>query len=118
MENTWELIDVVEKSIDHAFSGKFRLNMYEYLKSIKATRKDAEVFLESETAKSINLMIYDLEDYIEGGSDEGHKQLREAYGHLGKPEARKIKNFLDSLIVDAGKYGNDKRRGRRRTISK
>lgn len=118
MDNTWELIDIVERSIDYAFDGKIRLNMYEYLKSIKATRGDTERFLESETAKSINLMIYDLEEYIEGGSDEIHKQLREAYGHLGKPEARKIKNFLDSLIVDAGKYGHEKRSRRRRKSSK
>tara|TARA_B100002019_G_scaffold249721_1_gene229233 strand:+ start:1045 stop:1401 length:357 start_codon:yes stop_codon:yes gene_type:complete len=118
MDNTWELITVVEKSIDSAFSGKFNLDMYQYLKSINATKRDAREFLESETAKYINLTIYDLEDYIEGGSDEMHKQLREAYGYLGKPEARKVKDFLEGMIVGASKYEYDKRPGRRRKPSK
>jgi hypothetical protein len=36
----------------------------------------------------------DLDDYLEGGSDEIHKQLREGYGHIPKPQARKIRNYL------------------------
>ena len=122
MDKGWELYqmyDVVEHTIEYAFKGKFMLNMYDLLKSNKATKRDVEVFLESQTAKNLTLSIYDLEDYLEGGSDEQHKQLREAYGHLGKPEARKIKNYLESLLQDAWKYGQEKRPGRkRRTGSK
>ena len=122
MDKGWELYqmyDVVEHTIEYAFKGKFMLNMYDLLKSNKATKRDVEVFLESQTAKNLTLSIYDLEDYLEGGSDEQHKQLREAYGHLGKPEARKIKNYLEQILQDCWKYDQEKRSGRRRrTISK
>ena len=120
MDNSWEIENIVEQAIDHAFNrGKFVLNMYDLLKSNKATKRDVEALLESQVAKNITLLIYDLEDYLEGGSDSEHKQLREAYGHLGKPEARKIKQFLEGLLQGAWKYGQEKRPGRkRRTNSK
>tara|TARA_Y100000996_G_C22523603_1_gene643479 strand:- start:256 stop:624 length:369 start_codon:yes stop_codon:yes gene_type:complete len=117
MEKGWELsqmYDVVEHTIDYAFKGKFMLNMYEYLKSIKATKRDVEEFINSPTALEINSLILDLEDYIEGGDDSIHKQLREAYGHLGKPEARKIRNYLYDLLQDAWKYEQEKKPGRKR----
>lgn len=117
MDKGWELsqmYDVVEHTIDYAFKGKFMLNMYEYLKSIKATKRDVEEFINSPTALEINGLILDLEDYIEGGNDSIHKQLREAYGHLGKPEARKIRNYLYDLLQDAWKYEQEKKPGRKR----
>ena len=117
MDKGWELSqmqDVVEHTIDYAFKGKFMLNMYEYLKSIKATKRDVEEFINSPTALEINGLILDLEDYIEGGNDSIHKQLREAYGHLGKPEARKIRNYLYDLLQDAWKYEQEKKPGRKR----
>ena len=43
-----------------------------------------------------------------------HKQLREAYGYLGKAEARKIKNFLQSIIADACQYEYDRKPGRKK----
>lgn len=116
--NYHDLYDTVEHTIDYAFSGKFMLNMYEYLKGIKATKKDAEEFLNSVTAKEINLLIKDLDEYLEGGSDEMHKQLREGYGHLGKPEARKIRNYLSGILEDALKYGQEKKPGRKKKTSK
>ena len=51
---------------------------------------------------------------MEGGNDSTHKQLREAYGHLGKPEARKIRNYLYEILQDAWKYEQEKRPGRKR----
>ena len=118
MENIWEIESIIESCVDRAFThGKFDVNMYDLLKSNKATKRDVEVFLESQTAKNITLTIYDLEDYLEGGSDEVHKQLREAYGYLGKPDARKVKNFLEGLLQDAWKYGQEKRPGRKRKTS-
>ena len=88
MDNTWEIENIIESCVDRAFThGKFDVNMYDLLKSNKATKRDVDVFLESGTVKNITLLIYDLEDYLEGGSDSEHKQLREAYGYLGKPEA-------------------------------
>ena len=117
MEKGWELsqmYDVVEHTIDYAFKGKFMLNMYEYLKSIKATKRDVEEFINSPTALEINTLILDLEDYMEGGNDSEHKQLREAYGHLGKPEPRKIRNYLYNLLQDAWKYEQEKKPGRKK----
>ena len=117
MDKGWELYqmyDVVEHTIDYAFKGKFMLNMYEYLKSIKATKRDVEEFINSPTALEINTLILALEDYMEGGNDSQHKQLREAYGHLGKPEARKIRNYLYEILQDAWKYEQEKKPGRKR----
>ena len=117
MEKGWELYqmyDVIEHTIDYAFKGKFMLNMYEYLTSVKATKRDVEEFINSSAALEINSLILDLEDYMEGGNDSTHKQLREAYGHLGKPEARKIRNYLYEILQDAWKYEQEKRPGRKR----
>lgn len=113
-----EFCEVLEKTIDYAFDGKYMLNMYEYLKSNKATKIFVEEFLMSSTASEIKLLILDLEGFLEGGSDSKHRQLREGYGYLSKPEARKIKNYLISLLEDVEKYKNDKSPGRRKKYSK
>tara|TARA_B100000073_G_scaffold238902_1_gene200037 strand:- start:1678 stop:2031 length:354 start_codon:yes stop_codon:yes gene_type:complete len=113
-----DLYDVVEHTIDYAFQGKYMLNMYEYLKSNKVTKRDVEEFINSTTANEINLLILDLDDYLEGGSDKEHQQLREGYGHLGKPEARKIRNYLYGVLQDAWKYEQEKRPGRKKRTSK
>jgi len=113
-----ELYDIVEHTIDFAFKGKFMLNMYAYLKSVKATKRDVQEFIDSSASKEINLLILDLDDYLEGGNDDAHKQLREGYGHLGKPEARKIRNYLYGILQDAWKYEQEKRPGRKRKPSK
>jgi hypothetical protein len=113
-----ELCNIVESTVDYAFEGKFMLNMYAYLSDSKATKHDVQEFINGPTAQNLNTIIYDLEEYLEGGSDNEHKQLREAYGHLGKPEARKIKNYLYSILEDAWKYEQSKRPGRRKKSSK
>jgi len=117
MDN-FELYDVIEHTIDFAFEGKYMLNMYEYLKNNKATKREVREFIESTTAQELNSLIMDLEDYLEGGSDEMHKQLREGYGHLGKPEARKIKNYLYGILEDAWKYEQERKPGRKKKTSK
>ena len=89
--------------------------MYDYLKSNKATKRDAQEFIDSDVARELQLLIMDLEEYLEGGNDEQHKQLREGYGHLGKPEARKIKDYLLSLLQDAWRYEQEKKPGRKRS---
>lgn len=114
----YELYDVVEKTIDYAFRGKYMLNMYEYLKINKVTKLETVDLIESSVSHEINQLVVDLEDYLEGGSDDEHKLLREAYGHLGKPEARKIKNYLSGVLSDMKKYEQEKRPGRKRKPSK
>ena len=108
-----DLYDIVEHTIDYAFNGKYMLNMYDYLVLSKSSKKDVEEFLESSSRKEIDELISDLDNYLEGGSDEKHKQLREGYGHLGK-----LRNYLNGIIEDAVKYGREKRPGRKRKPSK
>ena len=96
----------------------FGLNLYDYFKVIKATRKDADDFISSSTSKEIKDLVFDLEEYLEGGQDNEHKQLREGYGHIPKPQARKIKQFLEGILADAERYSYDRRPGRRRKDSK
>ena len=110
---------IVEKAIDYAFEEKkFLLNFYDYLKSCKTTGIQVKEFNESSTAEELVIIINELGEYIKGGSDNEHCQLREAYGHLGKPEARKIRNYLKSILEDASQYEKDKRRGRRKVTKK
>ena len=119
MENTLhEVYGDVEKAIDLAFNGQFVLKFYDYLK-IRGTKKiEVEQFIESTTANEISNLVIDLDEYLEGGSDNNHKQLREAYGHIPKPQARKIRNYLYNILEDAWKYNHDKRPGRRKKKTK
>lgn len=119
MENTFsEIYSDVEKAIDLAFNGQFVLKFYDYLKVRKALRKEVEEFIGSKTAYNVNSVVVDLDEYLEGGSDNQHKQLREAYGHIPKPQARKIRNYLYTILEDASKYSYDKRPGRRKRKTK
>jgi hypothetical protein len=119
METTFhEVYYDVEKAIDYAFEGKFILKFYDYLKIKGVIKKQVEEFIESKTASNIGEVVMDLDTYLEGGSDNQHKQLREAYGHLSKPEARKIRNYLYGILEDAAKYKYDKRGGRRKKQTK
>ena len=75
--------------------------------------------MESTTAKAIEETAHDLEEYIKGGKDSEHVQIREAYHFLSKPEARKILKYLRGIIEDAKRYEWDHRPGRRkRSVAK
>ncbi len=108
----------VEKAIDLAFKGQFVLKFYDYLKIKSVVKREIQEFIESSTASELNSLVMDLDDYLEGGSDEMHKQLREAYGHIPKPQARKIRNYLYGILEDAWKYNHDRRPGRRKKETK
>jgi hypothetical protein len=104
----------VERAIDFAFSeGKFILKFYIYLRQKNFKRAEAQEFLESSTVHNLRKIIEDLSYYLEGGQDQLHSYIREAYGHLSKPFARKIKTYLEEIIIDTEKYIYDKRPGRR-----
>ena len=119
MENTLhEVYFDVEKAIDLAFDGQFVLKFYDYLKVRGTKRLEVEQFIESTTASEISNLVVDLDEYLEGGADNNHKQLREAYGHIPKPQARKIRNYLYNILEDAWKYNHDKRPGRRKKKTK
>lgn len=119
METTFsEVYYDVERAIDLAFKGQFVLKFYDYLKIRKTLRREVEEFIESKTASNINEVIMDLDAYIEGGDDNQHKQLREAYGYISKPQARKIRNYLYGILEDAWKYSYEKRPGKRKKKTK
>ncbi len=111
--------DMIEHAIDYAFfKGNMQLKFYEYLRYRKTTKAEIDSFIESSTAQELNQIVNELGEYIKGGNDSNHKQLREGYGHISKPQARKIKNYLYSILEDAWRYSHDRRPGRRRNTSK
>ena len=110
--------DMIEHAIELAFDGKMTLKFYDYLKYRKTKKYEVDSFIESSTAAEISSQVVELEEYIKGGSDNDHKQLREAYGHIPKPQARKIKAYLNKIVEDAVRYQYDRRPGRRKKDSK
>ena len=110
--------DMIEHAIEYAFEGKMQLKFYDYLKYRKTRKAEIDSFVESSTAAEISEQVLELEEYIKGGSDNDHKQLREAYGHIPKPQARKIKAYLGRILEDAVRYSNDRKPGRRKKNSK
>jgi len=116
--NLREIYADVETAIDCAFKGQFILKFYDYLKIRGVKKIEVEQFIESSTANQIDSIVGELDGYLEGGQDNNHKQLREGYGHIPKPQARKIRNYLNDILEDAQKYSYDKRPGRRKKVSK
>ena len=112
--NFQEVYYVLEEAIGLAFEGKFVVKLYDYFQVRGVTKTEVDQFLRSSTANEIGSVIVELNEYIKGGNDSDHKQLREAYHHIPKPQARKIRNYLACILEDAVQYSNDKRRGRKR----
>ena len=110
--------DLIEHAIEYAFEGKMQLRFYEFLKYRKTTRAEIDAFLGSSTAKELADEVVELGEYIKGGRDSNHQQLREAYGHIPKPQARKIMNYLGTILDDAVRNSYDRRPGRRKNDSK
>jgi len=113
-QNLIDIYDLIEHAIDNAFRGQMNLKFYDYLKESKIKKHEIDTFISSNTTNEIRDIILDLDEYIKGGSDDEHKQLREGYGYIPKPQARKIRNYLESLLDDAKRYSYDRRPGRRK----
>ena len=109
MDPTEELYSLVERSIDAAFDGKFMFNLYTYVKTYKFTRREVSNFIESSTAATISDTVLELERFLSGKETIA----KEAYGHLSKPKARKIKDYLYNILNDAWKYERERRPGRK-----
>jgi hypothetical protein len=108
--NEQELYELVDKSIDLAMTEqKFLFRLYPYLKTNKWTRRQTNEFIESQCAANLNFLVLELEEYIKGGD----KTLREAYGYLPKPKARKIKDYLYGILKDAWDYHAERKPGRK-----
>ena len=103
-QNLSDIFDLIEHAIDNAFEGQMNLRFYDYLKDSKVKKHEIDSFISSSTTNEIGGLILDLDEYLKGGADDEHKQLREGYGHIPKPQARKIRNYLESFIGDAKRY--------------
>jgi len=90
------------------------IKLYEYFQSRGVTKVEADQFLKSSTFHEIASLVTELTEYIKGGKDSNHQQLREAYHHIPKPQARKIRDYLACIVEDAVRYSDDRRRGRKR----
>ena len=112
--NFEEVYYVLEEALELAFKGQFVVKLYEYFQSRGVTKAEADQFLNSSTANEIASLVTELTEYIKGGKDSNHQQLREAYHHIPKPQARKIRDYLACILEDAVRYSDDKRRGRKR----
>ena len=110
--------DMIEHAIELSFDCKMQLKFYQFLEYRKTKKVEIEAFLKSSTVKEISDQVIELEEYIKGGKDNNHQQLREAYGHIPKPQARKIKTYLNNIVEDAVRYQHDRRPGRRKKGSK
>jgi|TARA_A100001201_G_scaffold69877_1_gene64392 hypothetical protein len=117
-QNLIDIYDLIEHAIDNAFEGQMNLKFYDYLKDTKTKKHEVDSFIESTTAHEISELTMDLDEYIKGGADSEHKQLREGYGHIPKPQARKIRTYLYGILEDAWRYSRDRRPGRRKKQSK
>ena len=117
-QNFEEVYYVLEESLELAFKGQFVIKLYEYFQSRGVTKVEADQFLKSSTFHEIASLVTELTEYIKGGKDSNHQQLREAYHHIPKPKARKIMNYLGGILEDAVRYSNDRRPGRRKKGSK
>ena len=112
--NFEEVYYVLEEALELAFKGQFVVKLYEYFQSRGVTKAEADQFLKSSTANEITSLVTELTEYIKGGKDSNHQQLREEYHHIPKPQARKIRDYLTCILEDAVRYSDDKRRGRKR----
>ena len=113
-QNFEEVYYVLEESLELAFKGQFVVKLYEYFQSRGVTKVEADQFLKSSTFHEIASVVTELTEYLKGGKDSNHQQLREAYHHIPKPQARKIRDYFACILEDAVQYSNDKRRGRKR----
>ena len=110
--------DMIEHALEFAYQGKMQLKFYEFLKYRKTKKNEVDAFLQSSTANELANEVKDLQEYIKGGRDSNHQQLREAYGHISKPQARKIMNYLGGILEDAARYSYDRKPGRKKKDSK
>jgi len=114
-KDTTEVYLLVERALDEAMLNyRFLFKMYNYLKSAKWTRRETNEFIESSTAAQLSNTVEELNGYIKGGD----KTLKEAYGHIPKPKARKIRDYLYSILEDSWKYHAERKPGRRKKVAK
>lgn len=104
----------IQRAIDFAFlEQKFVMNSYSYLKVKDVKRADAQTILRSSLIKELQFIISDLNTYLLGGQSPEVVYVRDAYGYLSKPDARKISTYLDNIIEGIKKYISERKGGRK-----
>ena len=110
-----DIYAAVDKAIDEVFKNdRYVLNLYKLASGLNLKRQDMTEFIHSSVAKELVELIQQLDEYIKGGRDNQHQQLREAYGYIPKPKARKIRQYLAGMMEDALRYEHDRRPGRKK----
>lgn len=103
---------IVNQAIDLAFmQEKYQLNLFDYLQGENFKKSEIDSFLQSSLKTSIVHQIEEIDMYLLGGPTAN--DLREAYSWMGKPRARKVKEYLEKILEDATRYEKTKRRGRK-----
>lgn len=115
IKDTGEIYTIIDRAIDEAMvNGRFLFKCYDYLKLSNWTRRETNEFIESTTAANLSNLVEELDDYLKGGD----KVLKEAYGHIPKPQARKIRNYLYGILEDAWRYHAERKPGRKKKVTK
>jgi hypothetical protein len=103
---------IVNGAIDDAVRfQRYQLNFYSFLEGENVKRIDIKSFLNSSLISQMRDEISHLDLYLDGGPEVA--DLREVYGWMGKPRARKYKEYLMGIIEDAEKYERQRRPGRK-----
>jgi hypothetical protein len=107
-----EIFNIVNKAIDDAVkTEKYQLNLYNFIKGENMKRKDVQIFLNSNLVSQMKDEVAHLDLYLDGGPEVA--DLREVYGWMGKPRARKFKEYLLKMIDDVERYEKERRPGRK-----
>ena len=112
--NSEVLYTIIDRAIDEAMlNGRFLFNMKTYLTAGKWTRKQTGELIDSSSMGELNQAVDELSQYI-----ARDKYVTEAYSHLPKPQARKIRKYFQSLIDDAKEYYDHRKPGRPKKTAK
>jgi hypothetical protein len=107
-----EIYEIVNNAIDDAvINGKYQLNFYNFIKASEIKRTEILSFLKSSLVSQIKDEISHLNLYLIDSPDAA--DLKEVYGWMGKPRAKKYKEYLLKIIEDAERYSNERKPGRK-----
>lgn len=105
-----EIYTIVNIAIDTAVTKQqYKLNLYDFAKTLKMKRKDILSFLDSSLVSQMRDEAKHLDMYLNGGPAD----LTECYGWMGKTNATKYRDYLYKMIEDAERYEKERRPGRK-----
>lgn len=107
--NSNEIINLLNGVIDDVIlHRKFTFNFYDFLCAEGISKKEIEEFNQSKFIGVIQSQVTEFDDFLKGGDP----YLREAYSGYSKPEVRKMRNYIQGLIMDGLRYEETKRKRR------